>query len=155
MLLTAPASAHAVGNSVAGFAAGFLHPLTGLDHLLAMVSVGIWGAELGVPALWLLPIAFPLIMAVGGALGVVGVPLPGSEFLVALSVLVLGAFVVYGRRVPLAVALVVVGVFAIAHGHAHGTELPAAADPFAFTIGFVGATGLLLFRLQSCWRVGG
>lgn len=143
MLAAGPASAHPIGNSAAGLTAGFLHPLTGLDHLLAMVSVGICSAELGAPALWLLPIAFPLIMAVGGALGFVGVPLPGGELLVALSVLVLGAFVVYGRRVPLALALAVVGVFAIAHGHAHGTELPGAADPLAFTIGFAGATGLL------------
>ncbi|HLY45076.1 MAG TPA: HupE/UreJ family protein [Stellaceae bacterium] len=143
MLPAAPASAHPIGNGAGGFAAGFLHPLSGLDHLLAMVSVGIWGVELGAPALWLLPIAFPLVMAVGGALGFLGVLLPGGELLVALSVLVLGACVVYGRRVPLAVALAVVGVFAFAHGHAHGTELPEAADPLAFTIGFVGATGLL------------
>ena len=143
ILLAAPASAHSVGNSAVGFAAGFLHPLTGLDHMLAMVSVGIWGAQLGAPALWLLPIAFPLVMAVGGALGIVGVPLPGSEVLVALSVLVLGAFVVYGRPVPVGAALAIVGVFAIAHGHAHGAELPNAADALAFTIGFVGATGLL------------
>jgi urease accessory protein len=143
LLVSVPASAHSVGNSAAGFAAGFLHPLTGLDHLLAMVSIGIWGAELGAPALWLLPIAFPLIMSVGGALGIVGVPLPGSELLVALSVVVLGSLVVYGRQVPVAVALAIVGVFAIAHGHAHGAELPGAADALAFTIGFVGATGLL------------
>ena len=139
-----PASAHLLaGDGTGGFAAGFAHPLTGLDHLLAMVSVGIWGAELGAPAIWLLPIAFPLVMAVGGALGVIGVPLPGAEWLIALSVLVLGGFIAYGRRVPLGLALVVVGVFAIAHGHAHGTELPASADALAFTVGFVLATGML------------
>ena len=76
-----------------GLADGFWHPMTGFDHLLAMVSVGIWGAELGAPAIWLLPIAFPLIMAFGGALGVVGVPLPGGELLIALSVVVLGTLV--------------------------------------------------------------
>src|SRR6516165_12271099 len=96
-----PALAHSVGNGAAGFTAGFLHPLSGLDHLLAMVSVGIWGAELGAPAIWLLPITFPLIMAVGGALGVIGVPLPAGELLIALSVVVLGAFVASARRVPL------------------------------------------------------
>src|SRR5207237_4311060 len=127
MLFAAPGSAHSAGDSAAGFAAGVLHPLSGLDHLLAMVSVGIWGAELGAPAIWLLPIAFPLIMAMGGATGIVGMPLPGSEFLVALSVLVLGILVMHGRQVPVAVALAIVGVFAIAHGHAHGAELPGAA----------------------------
>jgi urease accessory protein len=86
-----PALAHSVGNSAAGFTAGFLHPPSGLDHLLAMVSVGIWEAELGAPAIWLLPIAFPLIMACGGALGVIGVPLPAGELLIALSVVAAGS----------------------------------------------------------------
>jgi urease accessory protein len=144
VILTAePALAHTAGNSVAGFGAGFLHPLTGLDHLLAMVSVGIWGAELGAPAIWLLPIAFPLVMALGGALGVLGVPLPASELLIAVSVVVLGTLVASARKVPLAVALAIVAVFAIAHGHAHGVELPNSADALAFTVGFVLATGLL------------
>jgi urease accessory protein len=143
MLAAEPASAHSVGGGAAGFGAGFLHPLSGPDHLLAMVCVGIWGAELGAPAIWLLPIAFPLIMATGGALGVVGVPLPYGELLIAVSVVVLGALVATARRVPIAAALAVVGVFAVAHGHAHGVELPAAADALAFTVGFVLATGLL------------
>jgi urease accessory protein len=143
MLFGEPALAHSIGNSAAGFAGGFLHPLSGLDHLLAMVSVGIWGAELGAPAIWLLPIAFPLIMAVGGALGVVGVPLPAGELLIALSVAVLGTLVALARELPIAVALAIVGIFAIAHGHAHGVELPSAADALAFTVGFVLATGLL------------
>ena len=143
VLAAGPVMAHSVGSSAAGFMAGFLHPPSGLDHLLAMVSVGVWGAELGPPAIWLLPIAFPLIMAVGGALGVIGIPLPAGELLIALSVVVLGAFVASARRVPLWIALAIVGIFAIAHGHAHGTELPGAADALAFTIGFVLATGLL------------
>lgn len=143
MLAAEPASAHSVGGSAAGFGAGFLHPLSGFDHLLAMVCVGIWGAELGMPAIWLLPIAFPLIMAAGGALGVIGVPLPHGELLIALSVLVLGVLVATARRVPIAAALAIVGIFAVAHGHAHGVELPGAADALAFTVGFVLATGLL------------
>jgi urease accessory protein len=138
-----PALAHSIGTSAAGFAGGFYHPLSGLDHMLAMVSVGIWGAELGAPAIWLLPIAFPLIMAVGGALGVVGVPLPAGELLIALSVAVLGTLVALACQLPIAVALAIVGIFAIAHGHAHGVELPGAADALAFTVGFVLATGLL------------
>src|SRR3954467_2845663 len=132
-LIAEPALAHTVAGSAAGFGAGFLHPLTGFDHLLAMVCVGIWGAELGAPAIWLLPIAFPLIMAFGGALGVVGVPLPAGELLVAFCVVVLGALVAWGRRMPIAAALAVVAVFAVAHGHAHGSELPGAADAVAFT----------------------
>jgi len=142
-LFAAPALAHTVGGTAAGFTAGFMHPPSGLDHLLAMVCVGIWGAELGAPAIWLLPIAFPLIMALGGALGVVGVPLPAGELLVALSVVVCGILVAWARRLRLAAALAVIGVFAVAHGHAHGTELPGAADALAFTVGFVLATGLL------------
>ena len=142
-LLTIPAHAHVTGGMGSGLADGFWHPLTGFDHLLAMVSVGIWGAELGAPAIWLLPIAFPLIMACGGALGVVGVPLPGGELLIALSVVVLGTLVASARRLPIWAALTIVGVFAIAHGHAHGVELPGTADALAFTIGFVVATGLL------------
>src|SRR3954453_739753 len=118
-LIAEPALAHTVAGSAAGFGAGFLHPLTGFDHLLAMVCVGIWGAELGAPAIWLLPVAFPLIMAVGGALGTIGVPLPAGELLIALSVVVLGAFVASARQVPIWVALAIVGVFAVAHGHAH------------------------------------
>jgi urease accessory protein len=142
-MVAGPALAHSVGTSAAGFTAGFLHPASGLDHLLAMVSVGIWGAELGAPAIWLLPIAFPLIMAVGGAFGVIGVPLPAGELLIALSVVVLGTLVATARRLPVAAALAIVGTFAIAHGHAHGVELPMAADALAFTVGFVLATGLL------------
>jgi urease accessory protein len=142
-LLTIPAHAHITGGMGSGLADGFQHPLTGFDHLLAMVSVGIWGAELGAPAIWLLPIAFPLIMACGGALGVVGAPLPEGELLIALSVLVLGMLVASARRLPIWAALTIVGIFAIAHGHAHGVELPGTADALAFTIGFVLATGLL------------
>ena len=158
-LAAGPASAHSSSGSTVGMAAGLLHPVTGLDHLLAMVSVGVWGAELGGSAIWVLPIAFPLIMAVGGVLGVVGLPFPATETLVALSVLVLGMLVAGAWRVPVAAALCVVGVFALAHGYAHGTELPASADALAFTVGFVVATGLLhlagiVIGSASRWRSG-
>jgi urease accessory protein len=143
LLAAGPALAHAGGTNAAGFVAGFVHPVSGLDHLFAMVSIGIWAAELGAPAIWLLPIAFPLIMAVGGTLGVVGVPLPAAESLVALSVLALGTLVAGAWRVPFIAALAVVAVFALAHGHMHGAELPASADALAFTVGFVVSTGLL------------
>jgi urease accessory protein len=143
LLMAMPAFAHTGAGAAGGLAAGFLHPLSGPDHLLAMVSVGIWGAQLGAPAIWLLPIAFPLIMALGGTAGIIGVPLPATELLIAISVLVLGVMVAQARRLPLAAALAIIGVFAIAHGHAHGVELPQSADAVAFSTGFVLATGSL------------
>lgn len=144
LLCAAPwAAAHEGGGMAGGFVSGFLHPLLGWDHVVAMVAVGLWGAFLGMPALWLLPVVFPLVMAFGGALGVLGVPLPGVEIGIALSALVLGVMVAGALRPPLGVAAVIVGVFAVFHGHAHGTELPQAANPIAYSLGFVIATGLL------------
>jgi urease accessory protein len=138
---------------------GFLHPITGLDHLIAMVAVGLWGAQLGAPAIWILPITFPLVMAFGGVLGVLGVPLPMPEIAIALSALVLGAVVAAHLRVPFAAAAAVVAVFAVFHGHAHGSELPRAANPLAYGAGFVVATGLLhacgiAIGALSRWSVG-
>lgn len=137
------AFAHSTEGVAGGFASGFLHPIFGLDHVVAMVAVGLWGAFLGTPAIWLLPIVFPLVMAFGGALGVIGVPLPGVETWIAASAVVLGLCVAFALRPPIWVAAVIVGAFAVFHGHAHGTELPEAANPIAFAIGFVVATGLL------------
>jgi len=141
--LAAPAGAHTGDGVAGGFASGFLHPIAGWDHVIAMVAVGLWGAFLGRPAVWLLPVVFPLVMACGGALGVVGVPLPGVEIGIALSAIVLGAMVALAARPPLWVAALIVGTFAVFHGHAHGTELPGAANPIAYSLGFVIATGLL------------
>jgi len=144
MVCAGAASAHSDAAGMAGgFMSGFFHPLLGWDHVIAMVAVGLWGAFLGMPALWLLPVVFPLVMTVGGALGVMGVPLPAVETGIALSAVALGAVVAAALRPPLWVAAVLVGVFAIFHGHAHGTELPDAADPVAYSLGFVMATGLL------------
>lgn len=142
-VLAAPAVAHTGEGVAGGFASGFLHPIAGWDHVIAMLAVGLWGAFLGRPAIWLLPVVFPLVMAFGGALGVVGVPLPGVEIGIALSAIVLGAMVALAARPPLWVAAVIVGAFAIFHGHAHGTELPSAANPIAYSLGFVMATGTL------------
>jgi urease accessory protein len=141
--LATPAWAHSTGGAAGGFASGFMHPLFGPDHVIAMVAVGLWGAFLGQPAIWILPVVFPMVMAFGGALGVAGVPLPGVEVGIAMSAIVLGSMVALAARPPLWIAAVVVGSFAIFHGHAHGTELPAAADPLAYSLGFVIATGLL------------
>jgi urease accessory protein len=143
LALPGAAPAHEQVGVAGGLTSGFLHPLTGLDHLVAMVAVGIWGAQLGAPAIWVLPITFPLVMAFGGVLGVLGIPLPMSEVVIAMSALVLGAAVAARVRLPFAAAAVVVAVFAIFHGHAHGAELPSAANPLAYGVGFVVATGLL------------
>ncbi|WP_116365115.1 HupE/UreJ family protein [Parahaliea mediterranea] len=143
LLLAGTAQAHAPTDIAGGFSSGFLHPLLGWDHVAAMVAVGLWGAFLGRPAIWLLPVVFPLVMAIGGALGVAGIALPGVEIGIAASALVLGLMVLLAARPPLPVAAVLVGVFAIFHGHAHGTELPHAASPLAYSLGFVLSTGLL------------
>jgi urease accessory protein len=159
MLAALPAAAHTADGVAGGFISGFLHPVAGWDHVIAMVAVGLWGAFLGRPAVWLLPVVFPLVMAVGGALGVVGVPLPGVEVGIALSAGGAGRDGGAGRGPPLAVAAVIVGVFAIFHGHAHGTELPQSASPIAYSLGFVIATGLLHavgigFSLLGRWPLG-
>ncbi|MFG1362496.1 HupE/UreJ family protein [Xanthobacter versatilis] len=139
----APAFAHTGTGVSLGLLSGFMHPLSGADHLVAMVAVGLWGAQLGNPAIWVLPVTFPLVMAVGGLLGVLGVPLPAVEPVIAVSGIALGLMVALSARPPLWVAAVMVGVFAIFHGFAHGRELPEAADAVAYAVGFVGATGLL------------
>jgi urease accessory protein len=131
-----------------------------MDHLIAMVAVGIWGAQLGAPAIWVLPITFPLVMAFGGVLGVLRIPLPMPEVAIALSALVLGAAVAIRLRLPFAAAAVVVAVFAVFHGHAHGAELPGSANPLAYGAGFVVATGLLhlcgiLIGTLTRWPAGG
>ncbi len=137
------AHAHAQTGAVSGMATGFMHPITGLDHVLAMVAVGLWGAQLGAPAMWLLPVTFPIVMAIGGLLGLLGVPLPGVEIGIAASAILLGLAVMTERRPPLIVAALLVGFFAIFHGHAHGTELPPGENGLLYSIGFVVATGCL------------
>ena len=145
LLLLWPTSAfaHILGDQAGGFISGFEHPISGLDHIVAMVSVGLWGAQLGAPAIWLLPVTFPMVMAFGGMLGLMGVPLPGTEIGIALSAIGLGAMVASEARPPLWVAAALVGFFAIFHGHAHGTELPPDESGVLYSIGFVVATGLL------------
>lgn len=137
------AEAHTGVGSVGGFTSGFLHPLFGLDHVVAMVAVGLWGAFLGRPAIWVLPITFPLVMAVGGVFGVLGVPFPAVEQMIAFSGILLGAMVLFALKPPLLFAGMVVAFFAIFHGYAHGAELPEAASAVTFAIGLVLATGLL------------
>jgi len=142
-LLPAMASAHTETGHIGGFVSGFKHPLTGLDHIVAMVAVGLWGAFLGGRAMWALPVVFPVVMAFGGAMGILGIPVPSVETGIALSGIVLGLMVACAARPPLWVAALLVGVFAIFHGHAHGTELPEAANAMTYAVGFVISTGLL------------
>ena len=144
LALTAPAFAHTgIGAHSHGFAAGFLHPLMGLDHLLAMVGVGVWAAQLGKRATWLVPAAFVAVMIAGSGLALSGVAMPMVELGIAGSVLVIGALIAFGARMPLALAMGLAGLFALFHGHAHGTELPGFAHPAAYGVGFVIATALL------------
>ncbi|WPP03091.1 HupE/UreJ family protein [Methylocella tundrae] len=137
------AFAHTGVGDTHGFVHGFLHPVTGIDHVLAMVTVGVFAWQLGGRALWLVPASFVIVMALGGATGMAGVGLPFVEFGIALSVIVLGAMVALGVKAPLAAGVGLVGLFAIFHGHAHGAEMPENAAGLAYGLGFVLATALL------------
>ncbi len=142
-LVSGPASAHAGTGLAGGFNMGFAHPLTGFDHLLAMICVGLWGAVLGRPLIFALPIVFPGVMVLGAVLGMFAIPVPSVEPGIALSVVVLGTCIALSVRAPVWAAALIVGTFALFHGYAHGRELPSAADPLAYSAGFVLATGLL------------
>ncbi|HEU4936148.1 MAG TPA: HupE/UreJ family protein [Vicinamibacterales bacterium] len=154
-----PLSAHVLHGQATGFLTGFGHPISGLDHVLAMIAVGLWGAQLGAPAVWLLPVTFPMVMAIGGFMALVGIPLPAVEIGIAASALLLGSMVAFEARPNLGVAGTLVGVFAVFHGHAHGVELPAGANGLTYSIGFVVATGCLhavgiLFGGAYRWTAG-
>jgi urease accessory protein len=142
-VLVARLEAHVQSGQAAGFFTGLKHPISGLDHVLAMIAVGLWGAQLGSPAVWMLPVAFPMMMAFGGFIGLVGLPLPGVEIGIAMSAVLLGTVVARESRPSLAVAVLLVAFFAIFHGHAHGTELPKGQSGLTYSIGFVIATGCL------------
>jgi urease accessory protein len=153
------ASAHEETGQAAGFLAGLHHPVSGLDHVLAMIAVGLWGAVLGQPAIWVLPVAFPMVMAFGGLMGLLGIPLPGVEVGIALSAIVLGAMVLMEIRPPLWLAALLVAFFAVFHGHAHGRELPEGTSALLYSLGFVIATGLLhavgiLIGVAHRWAAG-
>lgn len=143
ILTPAVAFAHTGVGDTSGFVHGFGHPISGLDHILAMVMVGIFAWQLGGRALWLVPTTFVLIMAVGGALGIAGIGVPFVEIGIALSVVVLGPIVAFNVKAPVAAAMGLVGLFAIFHGHAHGAEIPEDAGGVAYAAGFMIATALL------------
>jgi urease accessory protein len=135
-----PAAAHTFGADGAGFAAGLGHPLFGLDHLLAMVAVGVWAAQLGGRATWQVPAAFVYALVLGAALALAGLPLPAVEPGIMASVLALGLLIAFAVRLPAPSGMALAALFALFHGHAHGAEIPAAADPLLYGAGFVLAT---------------
>jgi urease accessory protein len=143
ILIPTAALAHTGAGSASGFVHGFAHPVGGLDHILAMVTVGLLAWQLGGRALWLVPSAFVAAMALGGWLGLMGIALPHVEIGIALSVVVLGAIVALGIKTPLAITMGLAALFAIFHGHAHGSELPHGAAAAAYAAGFLLATALL------------
>jgi urease accessory protein len=137
------ALAHVGDHSHMGFTEGLLHPFTGVDHVLAMVAVGLWASQLGGRALWLLPLTFPAVMAAGAALGMSGVALPWVEIGIAGSVMVLGAVVALALRPSLAISIPLIGAFALLHGYSHGVELPVGISALGYGAGFVAATLVL------------
>jgi urease accessory protein len=145
LLIAAPtaALAHTGHGDTAGILSGFMHPIGGLDHVLAMVAVGVFAFVLGGRALWLVPLSFVAMMAVGFLLGIAQIEVPFVEFGIALSSVVIGGAAALGRPMPVAAAMALVGVFAIFHGHAHGAEMPLDASGSEYAVGFLQATALL------------
>jgi urease accessory protein len=137
------AEAHTFGSQGAGLMAGLTHPLVGLDHLLAMIAVGIWAGQLGGRAVWLIPLTFVSVMAAAATLASFGLLLPLMEPAIACSVLVLGLLIAGSVRLPTSAGALLVSLFAVFHGYAHGLELPQAGSPILYGAGFVLATALL------------
>lgn len=142
-LVPTAALAHTGQGDTAGFLHGFEHPLGGIDHILAMVAVGVFAFVLGGRALWLVPLSFVGMMAVGFLLGIGGVDVPFVELGIALSSIVIGGAAAWGRPMPVAAAMTLVGAFAIFHGHAHGAEMPTQSSGLGYALGFIAATALL------------
>ncbi|HEX3538237.1 MAG TPA: HupE/UreJ family protein [Stellaceae bacterium] len=143
MLAATAAQAHTGVGDTGGFVHGFAHPISGIDHVLAMVAVGLLAAQLGGRALWMVPASFVSMMVVGGVLGVIGIGLPFVEIGIGLSVVVLGLAIAVGLHLPTVAAMALVGFFAVFHGHAHGAEMPETASGFAYGVGFILATAAL------------
>jgi urease accessory protein len=143
VLAPAVALAHTGHAETSGLIYGLAHPISGIDHVLAMVAVGLLSAHLDGRALWLVPLSFLAVMVVGGALGMAGIQIPLAEAGIGLSVIVLGLAVAFQFNLPALAATALVGFFAVFHGYVHGTELPAAASGLPYAVGFIGATALL------------
>jgi urease accessory protein len=143
LLAPVPAYAHTGANTVFSFSSGFLHPLGGLDHLLAMFAVGLLAAQLGGRAFWLVPGAFVTLMIAGAVLDHIGVDVPGVEYAISFSLVAIALPVAFALSTPAGVAMILVGVFAVFHGHAHGSELPSEGELLAYITGFATATALI------------
>lgn len=139
--LSAPALAHE--STGGGFQSGMEHPVLGLDHLLAMITVGILSAQMGGKAVWKVPLTFVAVMLIGGLMGINSINLMSVELGIVLSVLVLGLALAADKRLPTSIAMVAVGFFALFHGHAHGTEMPTLAEPWQYALGFVVGTACI------------
>ena len=167
LLVPSAAFAHPGHGDVSGFAAGVAHPFTGVDHVAAMIAVGLWAALKGGRALWLWPAAFVAVMLAGGVLGLMAIPLPFVEAGILASVVVLGLMVALAADLPIGAGAALIGVFALFHGYAHGAELPQAAEAASYMMGFALATaalhgagialatGLQSARVQPLVRVAG
>ncbi|MFZ2302718.1 MAG: HupE/UreJ family protein [Gallionella sp.] len=144
LLLPSFAYAH-VGDisGASGFLHGITHPTGGLDHICAMLAVGIWAAQTGGRSLWIVPLTFVGVMVLGGALPMLGISLPFVEQGIVLSVLLLGVLIAASVRLPLWLSSSMAGMFALWHGHAHGAEMPELASGFGYVLGFMLATVLL------------
>lgn len=138
-----PAYAHVGIGSTSSFMAGFAHPLSGLDHMTVMIAVGLWAALKGGKAIWAWPLAFVGVMLAGGALGMLHVPLPFVEPGILASVVALGLLVALAVDLPVSTGVAIIGLFALFHGHAHGTEVPENAGGLDYMAGFAVATALL------------
>ncbi|MEZ5648056.1 MAG: HupE/UreJ family protein [Alphaproteobacteria bacterium] len=143
LMIGSTAFAHTGIGGVSGFTAGVSHPLFGLDHFLAMIAVGLWAAQLGGRALWLVPTTFVLVMVLGGILAHLGLNMPAIETGIGLSVIVLGLAITLNLNPPIILSIALVGLFALFHGHAHGAEMPENASGFAYGLGFALATAFL------------
>ena len=139
----APAGAHLANAIGGGWSEGFAHPFSGVDHLVAMVAVGLWATQLERGAVWLLPAVFPLFMALGAGLSIAGVALPGVEDGIAVSVAVLGVLLAVAARPRLALGAAIVALFGLFHGYAHGAEMPETARPLLYGLGLLLATAIL------------
>ncbi|MGA7159592.1 MAG: HupE/UreJ family protein [Bacteroidota bacterium] len=130
-------------GQTSGFLNGFVHPFSGLDHICAMLAVGLWAAQRGGRAIWAVPLTFISVMTLGGILGMAGIALPFVDRGIIISVLILGVLVAASVRMPLVASTIIVGLFALLHGHSHGTEMPQTASALAYGMGFIAATALL------------
>jgi urease accessory protein len=143
LMLPSLAHAHVGAGETSGLLHGMGHPLSGLDHICVMVAVGLWAAQMGGRAIWAIPLTFITVMALGGILGMAGINLPFVEAGIVISVLTLGVLITASLRLPLVASVIIIGLFATFHGHAHGAEMPETGSRLAYAGGFLIATAFL------------